>query len=136
MNMQKGFTLIELMVVVAIIGILSVIAIPAYQDYVTRGKLSACFSALSEWALRMEQFNQDNRTYLNGAACAFTQPLSPPNEFTMTCVATVTTYTLTATGIGNLNGFTYTFNQNSGKTSISPWGDSNNCWVNGKGGAC
>jgi type IV pilus assembly protein PilE len=59
----NGFTLIELMIVVAIIGILASIAIPAYSDYVRRGKLPEAFSRLSVMATKMEQYYQDNRNY-------------------------------------------------------------------------
>ncbi len=47
-NAQQGFTLIELMIVIAIIGILAAIALPAYQDYTVRAKMSEPIAALSE----------------------------------------------------------------------------------------
>lgn len=136
MKLQKGFTLIELLLVAAVIGILSAIAFPAYQDYVKRGKLADGFGALSDWSLRMEQYNQDNRTYLNtaGTACGVATPTA--NSFTLSCAGTATTYTLTATGTNTLNGFEYTINQSGIKTSTTTWGDSSSCWVTKSGGAC
>jgi len=61
-SMQKGFTLIELMIVVAIIGILAAVALPAYQDYTVRAKVSEVILAASSAKVAVSEAAQSNGT--------------------------------------------------------------------------
>lgn len=135
MERVRGFSLIELMVVVAIVGILASIAIPSYQDYVTRGRIPEATSGLAEMRLRIEQYYADNRTYV-GYTC--TAP-GQPDAFAFTCpTLAANSYLLQADGNASrsMTGFSYAINQANVRTSTTPWGNSTTCWVNGRGGAC
>ena len=133
---QRGFTLIEVMITVAIVAILVGIALPNYRDYVQRGRIVDATNALSATRARMEQWFQDNRTYVGGP-CATAQTVK---EFTVQCTGVsnpaATTYTISATG----GGFTFTVNeQGTPRTTAAPagWGTTPlNCWVARKGGTC
>ena len=82
----RGFTLIELMVTVAIAAILASVAIPMYRDYVIRSRIIDATSKLSDFRVRMEQYFMDNRTYANGANCGIADPKDTDDaSFTIAC---------------------------------------------------
>lgn len=141
----NGFTLIELMVTVAIVAILASIALPAYTDYVIRGQLAEARTALSDMRVRMEQYFMDNRTYVGADTAPSPNPCTPPsglsNRFIYDCTPapTAAAYTIRAQGAGNLNGFIFTIDQNNGKATTgapSGWTTNNTCWIVAKGGRC
>ncbi len=142
MQLQKGFTLIEIMIVVIIVGILASLAMPAYNDYLMRAKIPDATSAIAIKRVSLEQFYQDNRTYTGSPACNTDTGTSKFFDFSCP-VLTDTTYTLQATGKGTMTGFTYTINEANTKTSAiaSPapnsWiGNQAACWITKAGGSC
>ena len=102
---SKGITLIELMIVVVVVALLASIAMPAYQDHVTRAKRSGGKAALLDGANRMEKYMYSNATnnYANATLANTGIPAtSTDGYYTISISAlTATSYTLTATPAGS-----------------------------------
>jgi type IV pilus assembly protein PilE len=141
---RSGFTLIEVMIVVAIVAILAAIALPSYRDYIVRGKLVEGTRALAGLRARMEQYHQDNRTYLTVSA-AIVSPCAAnttAGTFALACpMLSPTAYQLAATGSGVTNGFVFTTDTQGNQATLrvpSGWGTAAPyaCWVTRKGDSC
>jgi len=142
MGKQGGFTLIELMVVVVVIGILAAIGYPSYTDYVRRGKIAEATSTLADWRTKMETFYLDNRNYGAAGTCGVAAPTGL-KYFTYGCTTTGQDYTLTATGVSaqGMGPFAYSItHQNVRSTTVTSdprgWTGNTGCWVTKKGGIC
>ena len=152
----RGFTLIELMIAVAIVAILLGIAVPAYTSYITRSHLVQATDQLSLERAQMEQYFQDNRTYV--ATGSFTPVCSTSvaaGEFSVACATTVTngtaptatTYVIAAAATSGLaNGAQYTVDQsgiqrtyhlpNSWNQAVDPTSTGYGCWIIKQGTTC
>lgn len=130
------------MITVAIIAILAAIAIPNYNQYVMRGRLTDAFSSLSTLQLKLENYFQDNRVYGTAGACAVNVATSNSQYFTYSCATSNSdqNFVITATGRNATDGFVFTINDAGAKaTTAVPagWaGAGNTCWVSRTSGAC
>jgi len=137
-----GFTLIEVMIVVAIVAILAGIAVPAYSEYIRRGQLPEAFAFLSDYRVKMEQFYQDNRNYgtgncgvTAGGVAASWSGFTGAQNFGFACVLTNggQGYTITATGNAGSRsaGHQFTIDQNNLRQTLQFKGAAvaANCWL-------
>lgn len=140
---RAGFTLIELMIAVAIVAILAAIAIPSYTGYVQRSRISEAINELATLRMRLEQYYQDNRNYGSTAsACGVAAPSA--DAFDITCNnggGGNQTFLATATGKAsrNMAGFAFTINHdNLRQTTAFPGASSlpRDCWLLRAGDAC
>jgi type IV pilus assembly protein PilE len=131
-----GFTLIELMITVAIVAILAALAYPSYRNYVLRGQLVNATNGLAALRANMERYFQDNRTYASTGA--FVTPCATATTigtFTLTCTTApgATTFQAQAVGSGITNGFTFFVNQLNTQwttvTGVSNWYSCPTAWV-------
>jgi len=131
---QYGFSLIEMMIVVAIIGLLASIAVPGYQDYVKSGNAAEAPANLANCRVQAEQFFQDNFTYV-GFVCV---PSDAQNFDYSIDNQSATTYTLKASGraANNMGNFEFTVNQDNAKTSKFDGTVGGSCWLTSSSGSC
>jgi type IV pilus assembly protein PilE len=161
MRRKQGFTLIELMITVAVIAILAAIAVPNYTDYITRSKFTEAHGQLADLRVKMEQYYMDNRRYsttTGGGTCGIPGGNAPTvlgaKYFTYTCASSNASaagdqqFTLTASGVAaqGLEGIAFTLNHANARTTTvtasTPMVDkgysaaTTACWVSKKPAQC
>jgi type IV pilus assembly protein PilE len=157
---DKGFTLIEMMITVAIVAILAAVAIPSYTDYIVRSKLAEAYGHLGNLRVKMEQFYMDSRRYstnVGGGTCGIAGGASPAvtdaKYFAYTCASSNANaagdqqYVLTATGVAGqgMSGIAFTVDQANTKATVvtastpiaaKGYVSNANCWVRKKPSEC
>lgn len=144
MRTQRGFTLVELMIVVAIMAILATIAYPSYVDYMIRARLVDARTGLVSLQADLERHYQDNRSYLTTGT--FVSPCGRPEadrtfgQFVVSCAdLKAGAYLLEATGRNLVAGFRLTVNEQGLRQTISVppgWSTCISGWVVRRGSVC
>ena len=139
----RGFTVLETMIVVAIVAILAAVAVPSYAGYVKRAYILEAVARLSDAREQMETYFQDARSYVDGSGgCGVAAPSPGAGDaFALTCTATATAYVYTASGLATkgMDAFVFTIDQNGARVTVSVptgWVRAADCWTIRADGFC
>lgn len=143
MSNARAFSLVELMLALAVVAVLAGIAWPSYAAYVQRGRILEAVARLSEARAKMEQYFLDQRSYVDASgACGFVPPPPAPGDaFALSCTGTASSYTYTATGTsgGSMAAFAYAIDETGLRTTASlppTWSKRAECWTIRADGYC
>ncbi|HEX7329744.1 MAG TPA: type IV pilin protein [Casimicrobiaceae bacterium] len=142
-NAERGFSLVELMIALAVLAILAAIVWPSYSAYVQRGRILEAVTRLSEARAKMEQYFLDQRSYVDASGACGVPPSSPgaADAFALACTGTASTYTYTATGTtsGAMAAFAYSIDETGLRRTASVpanWSRRADCWTIRQDGFC
>lgn len=159
MRSARGFTLIEVMITIAVIAIIAAVALPSYTDYALRSKFAEATGHLADLRVKMEQYYMDNRRYSStagGGTCGIpggnTPTVTDARYFTYACAPSNANaagdqqFVLTASGIAaqGLAGIAFTVNHANTKATVVTGGSvmathgyaDAACWVRKKPSQC
>lgn len=132
---NQGFTLIELMVAITIVGILAAVSVPLFSEYFQRGKLSQGISTLTQLAVQMEKSYLDFRKYDDNGDCIVSSPTD--QYFNYSCSSNGQNFSWVATSKDGK--YKYSIDHNSQRSTELFAGSTptaNNCWQISSSGEC
>lgn len=140
---SRGFSLLETMIVVAIVAVLATIAVPSYAGYMKRARILDAVARLADARARMEEYFLDQRSYADdNGRCGVPAPAADAADaFTLACSATAGTFMYTATGNAakGMDAFVFTIDHTGAKATVSvpaDWARTADCWTIRADGLC